>query len=141
MPRVSLAFFSVAALYAVIGMSWGIIMGATDDHSMFPAHAHLNLLGWVTMSIYGIFYALAAARASQRLAWINFALSNLGLVIMIPSLALILRYGELPQYIVPIIIGEILTVAGMISFGVSVWSMFLRAGRAVAPHAAAQPAE
>ena len=25
---------------------------------MMPAHAHLNLLGWVTMALYGTFYAL-----------------------------------------------------------------------------------
>jgi hypothetical protein len=141
MPRVSLAFFSVAALYAIIGMSWGIFMGASQDHSMYPAHAHLNLLGWVTMSIYGIFYALAGARVSARAPWITFALSNIGLVILIPSLALILRYGELPQYIVPISIGEILTVAGMISFGVSVWGMFLKSGGPISAAPKVQPAE
>jgi hypothetical protein len=141
MPRVSLAFFSVAAVYAIIGMSWGIVMGASQDHSMYPAHAHLNLLGWVTMSIYGIFYALVGARISARLPWITFALSNIGLVIMIPALALILRYGELPQYIVPISIAEILTVAGMVSFGVSVWGMFLKSGSPMAAARKVQPAE
>ena len=142
MPRVSLAFFSVAALYGLIGMSWGMHMSASQNHAMMPAHAHLNLLGWVTMGIFGIFYALSKERLSPRFGWTNFALSNAGLVLMIPSLALILAYGEQPQYIVPIVAGEVLTIAGMLSFAVAVWSVMLKSmtGRR-APSAIATPAE
>ena len=49
MPRVALAFFTVAPIYGLIGMIWGIVMGATEDHALSPAHAHLNLLGMVLM--------------------------------------------------------------------------------------------
>ena len=94
MPRVSVWFFFVAVIYALIGMIWGEYMAMTHDHSLFPAHAHLNLLGWVSMAIYGTFYALARDRVSMRLAWVQFAVSNLGLLAMIPLVAWLLATGD-----------------------------------------------
>src|SRR3954469_24572482 len=94
MPKVSLAFFTVAPIYVLIGMFWGMYMGGSGDHGMAPAHAHLNLLGFVQMSIFGTFYALAAGKYSETLARLNFGLSNAAVVIMIPVLVLILSGGD-----------------------------------------------
>src|SRR5258706_14266502 len=88
MSKLPLAFFSTGALCVVGGMIWGIIMAASGDHSMMPAHAHLNLMGWVTLSLMGTFYALTGK--SDRLGWLNYALSTLGVVVSIPSLAMLL---------------------------------------------------
>ena len=93
MPRVSTAFFAVGVVYVLIGMLWGMDMGASGNHAALPAHAHLNLLGWVTMALYGTFYALARGQYSTRLAWTNFVLSNIGVIIMIPFLARLLLTG------------------------------------------------
>jgi hypothetical protein len=92
MPRVSLWFFAVAPIYVLIGMSFGIFMGATENFTLAPAHAHLNLIGWVTMALYGTFYALAR-EASKKLAWTVFWLNNAGAAIMFPSLAMVLSFG------------------------------------------------
>lgn len=114
MPKVALAFFSVAPVYGLIGMVWGVIMAATDDHSLSPAHAHLNLLGMVLLAIMGAFYALAGSRVSQRLAWLNFAFSNLAVLIMTPMLVVILG-GNLS--VIPIImVGEACAVLGLFAF-------------------------
>lgn len=94
MPKVSLAFFTVAPLYGLAGMVWGMIMAKSGDHSMMPAHAHLNLLGLVVMSIMGTFYALAGTRVNGKLAWANFAVSNVAVLIMIPTLAKLLASDE-----------------------------------------------
>ena len=114
MPRVSLAFFTVGALCGLAGMLWGMQMGATQDFTMHPAHAHLNLLGWVTLSIMGGFYVLAGARASTKLAWLNFALSASGVIIVIPMLAQLLAGNTAlgPMMIIP----EVLIVGGMLTF-------------------------
>ena len=50
--------FQAAVLAALAGMVWGIVMAASGDHSAMPAHAHLNLLGWVSLFLFGIFYRL-----------------------------------------------------------------------------------
>jgi hypothetical protein len=55
-------------LLVLAGMVWGLQMAITDDHSAFPAHAHLNLLGFVALFLFGIFYRLNPMVESNRLA-------------------------------------------------------------------------
>jgi hypothetical protein len=134
MPRVSLAFFTVAPIYGLAGMTWGIIMGASGDHGMFPAHAHLNLLGLVLNAIFGTFYALAGAKAPSKLAWANFIFSNLGVVIMIPTLARILAVGEPgPSLIAIITVSEVLVVLGLLTFLVSTLSLWRQPAEVLKP--------
>jgi hypothetical protein len=125
MPRVSAAFFALGVVYLLLGMVWGAHMGASEDFTMMPAHAHLNLLGWVTMAIYGTFYALTHASLKPRLAWINFALAALGVTIMIPFLALYLA-GHEAKYIMGIVAGEIATLLSLLVFAVSVYRELVR---------------
>jgi hypothetical protein len=125
MPRVSAAFFAVASVCLLLGMAWGMQMGATENFTMMPAHAHLNLLGWVTLALYGTFYALTASTLSPQLAWINFALSTIGTVLMIAFLALFLPARD-TAYIPGMIAGEVTSVLGLLVFGVSVSKELLR---------------
>src|SRR5437868_499239 len=125
MPRVSAAFFAIAVVYLLLGMAWGMHMGEAEDFTMMPAHAHLNLLGWVTMAIYGTFYALTHASLKPKLAWANFILAALGVAVMIPSLALYLPAHD-AKYIAGIIVGEIATVLSLLVFGVSVFRELTR---------------
>jgi len=125
MPRISIWFFAVAVLYSLVGMGWGEHMAMSHDHSMYPAHAHLNLLGWVSMAIYGTFYALTRDTYSPRLAWVQFGVSNIGLLIMIPLLARLLATND--ESLGPLIgIGDMLVILGQLLFG---WQV-LRAVRA-----------
>jgi hypothetical protein len=57
MKAASLSFLS-AVLLAVADMVWGLVMAMSGDHSTMPAHAHLILLGWVSLFLFGIFYHL-----------------------------------------------------------------------------------
>ncbi|HUZ12739.1 MAG TPA: hypothetical protein VMU93_07825 [Caulobacteraceae bacterium] len=124
MPRLSLAFFSAAVLYGLIGMGWGAQMGMTENFTLAAAHAHLNLLGWVTLSLMGGFYALAGARAPTRLGWANFTLSNLGVIVMIPALARLLS-GERDAGGV-VVAGTVITILGMLTFAAAVLSLWGR---------------
>ena len=102
MPRVSAAFFIVGGLLLLGGMALGEYMGAHNDFTLAPLHAHINLLGWVTLALFGTFYALTRDTYSPRLAWTNFVLSSVGVLTMIPVLHLVLtapdgekKYGAL----------------------------------------------
>lgn len=115
MPRVSYAFFIVAFVCGLCGMLMGMAMGATENFTLMPVHAHLNLLGWVSLALMGGFYALAGTRASNRLAWINLAVSTTGILFCIPALALLLLGNK---GVVPFLItGELSLVGGMVLFG------------------------
>lgn len=120
MPRVSLAFFAFAAACGVIGMGWGIYMGMAHDHSTFAAHAHLNLLGWVTGALMGGFYALVRDRVSGRLPWINLGFTSLGTMLMIPALAAKLKGGDAIWIELGIAIGAFASFFGMVTLFIAV---------------------
>jgi len=88
METVSKLFITAALFYIVAGTSLGVVMAFKSGKwvlRLLPAHAHLNLLGWTTMLIFGFAYYLipmVAGRAlfSERLPYLHFALSNAGLV-------------------------------------------------------------
>jgi cbb3-type cytochrome oxidase subunit 1 len=125
MPRVSSAFFMTGALCLLIGMCWGMAMAGMQNFTLAPAHAHLNLLGWVTMSIYGTFYALTRESYLPRMAWINYACATLGVAIMIPALAVFLTTGN--AALEPVIgIGSLFSVIALLTFAVSVYRELVR---------------
>lgn len=137
MPRVSAAFFVTGGCFVLVGMFIGMYMGANEDFRIAEAHAHLNLLGWVTMALYGGFYALTAKTMSNKLAWTNYTLSTLGVLLMIPTLAMFLISGN-KGFVLPMVAGEILTVLSLLTFLVSAFRELFR-DRARSAVASADP--
>jgi len=70
--KASVLSFRAAVLMVIAGMIWGIAMGISQDHSTLPAHAHLNLLGWVSLFLFGIYYHLHPAIDRSRLAFCRY---------------------------------------------------------------------
>jgi cbb3-type cytochrome oxidase subunit 3 len=87
MKASSLAF-PAAALMVLAGMLWGLIMGISEDHSTMTAHAHLNLLGWVSLFLIAVFYHLHPATDRSRIALAQVGIWIVGTVIMIFGLYL-----------------------------------------------------
>jgi hypothetical protein len=44
-------WLKLAALYLVIGVAMGIIMGDSQDFTLRPVHAHVNLVGWAILAL------------------------------------------------------------------------------------------
>ena len=74
-----------APLYALVGMGFGIWMSATGNHLYAPAHAHLNLLGWVSMALFGAYYTLFPQAALSMLAKVQVGCMHLGTILMFPG--------------------------------------------------------
>jgi hypothetical protein len=118
MSRISVAFFGAAVLYALVGMVLGMVMGASGDHTLAPVHAHINLLGWASLALMGAFYGLAGNRTPPKLAWANFAASNLGNLVTLPLLTkLLLGDASVAAVMAG---GELLVVVGMLLFGLAI---------------------
>ncbi|EKF18750.1 hypothetical protein NA2_11220 [Nitratireductor pacificus pht-3B] len=84
-----------APIYAALGMILGLVMAASGDHTLAPAHGHLNLLGWVTIALYGAFYTLVPLAAESRLARLQVLLAEIGVVTAVPGIAMaIMGMGE-----------------------------------------------
>lgn len=118
MSRLSTAFFGAAVLYALAGMILGMFMGATQDFTMRPLHAHINLLGWAGLALMGAFYGVAGAKAPARLGWTVFGVANLGNLLLLSQLYKIV-HGR-PPIVPALMAGEILVVASMALFGACV---------------------
>ena len=115
MNGISKMFFLTAAVFALVGMGWGIHMSASQNHLMAPAHGHLNLIGFVAMSVFGTFYALAPG-ATGRLALFHYLLTVAAVVVLVPGIAMALSgSGEALAKI-----GSILAILSMAVFGLVV---------------------
>jgi len=87
MKRISDRFLQLGVIAALIGMSLGVYMGATHNFALSPVHAHINLLGWVSMVLYGLFYRAYPHAAEAKLAPVHFLVNVIGVLIMVSSLA------------------------------------------------------
>ncbi|ESZ38006.1 hypothetical protein [Mesorhizobium sp. L2C066B000] len=120
MPRVSELFFKTAILFLMLGIAAGLQMAISGDHAAFPAHAHINLLGWVTSAIFGGYYALNPQKAARRIAMIHYGLYTLGLVIMLPALYVMLQGNPALE---PIVAGgSLIVAAAVLAFAFVVFS-------------------
>ncbi|MER8806001.1 hypothetical protein [Mesorhizobium australicum] len=121
MPKVSDLFFKTAIVWLILGIGAGLQMAISGDHGAFPAHAHINLLGWVTSAIFGGYYALNPGKAARKIAMIHYGLYNVGLVIMLPALYLMLHGGN--TAIEPVVAaGSLIVAAAVLVFAVVVFS-------------------
>lgn len=125
-------YLLAAVLTASAGMVMGIAMGIAHDFRLAPVHVHLNLLGWVTFSIYGLAYLAIPAAAEQGLARVQFWLAVPGLLLFCGGLAA-LRLDQ-PAGFPLAVLGSFLTLGAMLCFGVVLLRAF--AQTSVAPRAA-----
>jgi hypothetical protein len=87
--KASAICFQVAVLFVLTGMVWGLQMAISKDHSAFPAHAHLNLLGWVSLFLFGIYYRLNPTVDRTRAALVQVGVWSVGVVIMAVGVGLV----------------------------------------------------
>ncbi len=112
MKSVATLFFATGALFALMGMVWGIQMSASGDHSLSPAHGHLNLVGFVTMAVIGIYYALTPAAAKSKIAMPHYFLMLASVVLLVPGIVMAMTgNGEVLAKI-----GSVLAVLSMLAF-------------------------
>ncbi|MFZ5722528.1 MAG: cytochrome-c oxidase [Pseudomonadota bacterium] len=105
----------VAVVYFAVAVGIGVFMGATHDHRLMPVHAHLNLLGWVSLALIGFCYRAFPAAATSRLAKTQFWLHNLALPPMMVALGYFMLTGN--QGVEPVMATtSILVMASVLMF-------------------------
>ena len=114
----SLFRFSVSS--GLAGMGFGIFMGVTQDFMLAPAHAHLNLLGFVTMFLSALYYSVFPIAAATRMARIQAVISVGGAILFPVGFASVLLGGH--DRFEPLVVAGALTVfVGMLLFAVIVF--------------------
>jgi hypothetical protein len=115
---VAFAFFATAAVCGLAGMVWGAAMGVAQDFEFAPAHAHLNLLGWVSLALMGAFYAGPGSAAPRAIAWTNWLLSTAGALAMPGAMAVLISGDRRAEPLIAA--GAIAAVSGLAAFLASV---------------------
>lgn len=113
-------FFKAAVFWFIAGVAVGMQMGISGDHSSIEAHAHINLLGWVSSAIFGLYYRTDKMTFGRGAQLTHFITYNVGLLGMLPGLYL--AHYDLPGAKPAIGIGSTLVCIGILSFAVTLFT-------------------
>lgn len=117
--RFGVALVKIASLYLLVGLALGLVMALGKDFSLASVHSHVLLLGWATLATTGIVYLVLPRCAGTRLAAAHFWLHNLGLPVMMVSLAVATQGESRAEPLVGV--GSILVMLGLLLFTLNVF--------------------
>ena len=120
MPALSQLYFRTAVVFLILGIVMGLQMSISGNHDIIGAHAHANLLGWVTMALFGAYFAFAPEKGQSRLAKIQYGAYTGGVVIMTPSLYFMLQGNPALEPLVAA--GSLIAFAGVLLFAFLVFA-------------------
>ena len=114
------SLFRISVSLGLIGIVLGIVMGIRQDFVLMPAHAHLNLLGFVTMFLSALYYRVVPEAAASGFARYQAIVSVAGAVVFPIGIACVLLGGH--DRFEPVVVAGALTVLlGMALFAVIVF--------------------
>lgn len=119
-------FMLTGILAVILGMLLGLYMGPSVDFRLMPVHAHLNLVGWATMMLYGLYYRSDAMAAGSAIARWQYWVALVGIVLMIIGLTATQLGNESLEIV--LIVGSLLTLLSMLMFGWVVLQASMRKG-------------
>ena len=108
MQRLDRNYILLGLAWVVVGMIYGTWLGATNQMNYANSHAHLNLLGFVTSVLFGLLHWAYPALGKSRLAVWQFAIYEVGVVLLVVGKILVDAGSETP--LLPV--GAIITIVG-----------------------------
>ena len=94
------AFIRSSLIWFTLGIALGLAMAAHPLWVVYrPAHAHMNVVGFITMMVFGVGYQLlprlfGGGLWSRRLAIVHLWLANVGLALMVAGFMLAPHIGD-----------------------------------------------
>lgn len=105
-----------AAIFGVAGMLLGSSMAIAGNFMLSHAHAHINLAGWATLALYGLYHR-GVERRSETLARWQVWIGVIGTAIFTIALAFYLLSGtETKPFLLMSLVGGVATAVSMILF-------------------------
>lgn len=130
--RIDIQFLLLGTVMLLAGVTLGIVMGVREDFQLVPVHAHTNLVGWVSLMLFGLVYRAYPELAQRKLARLHLLLAAPAAILFPIGIALAVLRAS-PGLA---IFASLLWLAGCITFLLQLLSLV----RTAAP-AAAVPAE
>ena len=109
--KISVVYFSLGALL-------GLYMSMAQNYSYTGVHAHVNLLGWSSLTLAGILYLLFPKAASSLSSKIHFWLHNIGLPVMM--IGLFMAISGYDQFLIMIPVGGVTVVLAVLVFAFNI---------------------
>lgn len=94
--NISRNFILIAIIYACLGMSLGFFMGLSNDSSYMHLHAHINVIGWITMALFGLIYKNFPKMEESTIGKVHFYVANIGAAAMLTGIYAFIRSGFEP---------------------------------------------
>lgn len=111
----------ISVIYFLIGVSIGYYMSIAHNYTLTGVHVHINLLGWTALTLAGIIYYLFPKLAATKLGITHFWLHNIGLPVMMISLALMLLTGN-TAFTPGVATGATLVVISVLLFVINIYA-------------------
>ena len=120
--NISRLFLVIGSLYLLIGVVLGMYMGGKQDFTLAPVHAHINLLGFTLMTLFGVAYRVMPQLAGNILARGHFWLHQIGGLILLIGLYLLMS-GAMPESTAAMVmpVSEIAVFIGFACWAVNVY--------------------
>ncbi len=113
--RYPMVFIAAGLICLLIGEAFGMwISQAPERFPLHPAHAHLNLTGWVTLALYGLIHRAYPDLATAKLAPIQCLFAIVGPFVMSPGIFIAINSGE--RDLMLAILGSLLVIIGTVLF-------------------------
>jgi hypothetical protein len=117
--KASVLSFQAAVIFVIAGMIWASPWAISVDHATLPAHAHLNLLGLVSLFLFGIYYRLHPSLEGGKSASVQVWAWIVGTIILTIGVALVHTGHAIGDPIAAV--GSIIVLLDMLLFG---WLVF-----------------
>jgi hypothetical protein len=105
-------YIVLGALYLVIGMVLGIVMGIRQDFLLSPVHAHINLVGFAAHGIFGLVYKAWPELKDGVIAAAQFWLFVVGAPLLMVGITIAIKTNNPALAIV----GSMLVILGALLF-------------------------
>jgi cbb3-type cytochrome oxidase subunit 1 len=112
-------FLRLALVYVLIGVALGVVMSASYDFTFKPVHVHVNLLGWASMFLFGLWYRMVPASSETRLAKVHFWLYNIAFPIQMVTLAMFVTDNKAVEPVLAL--ASVAILVAFLCFGVNLW--------------------
>ncbi|HXT17303.1 MAG TPA: hypothetical protein VN706_16815 [Gemmatimonadaceae bacterium] len=121
------AFIKSSLAWLGVGVTLGVCMAVEPALTIYaPAHMHINLLGFVTMMIYGVAYHVLPRFTghplwSRRVPVWHWVASNAGLAMMVVGIALRVHLQTVTAGTIVLSAGGTLSALGAYMFILNAW--------------------
>ena len=131
------AFMRASLFWLALGVTLGVAMAVQPAWRVFrTAHLHMNLVGFVTMMIFGVAYYIiprffGQPLFSRRVAFVQWFVSNIGLAGMVAGF--MMQAYAVTGWTTVLVTGGVLQAAGAYGFAYNIWRTIGRSSIPILP--------